>query len=74
MRNPIEFKQGVQLLQNDTQFYALMFAAILKADSKNTLRLKNAYPELWQETWKRWDSPGGLLDHERAVMELARDG
>ena len=47
---------------------SLIMAAIIKADTDNTERLKAAFPELWQETFERYNNPGG-----RTNAELARE-
>lgn len=46
-------------------FYGLIMAAMRRADSANLWRLKQAWPEVWEELQARYDSPGGLLEGER---------
>lgn len=42
-------------------FYALIMAAMRKADSQNLPPLQHAFPEVWQELQARYDAPGGEL-------------
>lgn len=46
-------------------FYALIMAAMRKADSVNAGRLQRAFPEIWNELQARYDAPGGCLEGER---------
>jgi len=46
-------------------FYALIMAAMRRADDKNLAKLKLAWPDVWVELKARYDAPGGLLDGER---------
>lgn len=45
-------------------FYALIMAAMRRADSANRWRLREQFPEVWDELEKRYNSPGGLLEGE----------
>ena len=45
-------------------FNALIQAAIRKADSDNTLKLKEVFPEIYDELLKRYNAPGGKLPGE----------
>lgn len=45
--------------------YALIQAAMRKADTPNLEALKAAFPETWAELQVRYNSPGGLLPSER---------
>lgn len=48
----------------DPPFSSIIMAAFRKADSDNIERLKLAFPEIWQEFWARYNSPGGYLGGE----------
>jgi len=56
----------------DPSIYALIMSAMRKADSSNTKKLKGAYPELWEELNLRYNSPGGFVSKEEAML-LAGD-
>ena len=58
----LDFKVGTDLYKQDIYFYALIVAAILKSDSSNLKKLKSAFPEIYEETFKRYESPGGCLN------------
>jgi hypothetical protein len=58
-------------------FYALIAAAMRGADDDNLIRLKIAFPGLWEELSARYNAPSGVLpqdgdvDHERLRRTLA---
>lgn len=43
-------------------FYALLMAAMRRADTDNTEKLKEAFPETYEELRQRYRAPGGVLD------------
>tara|TARA_R110002126_G_scaffold81426_1_gene200667 strand:- start:5562 stop:5759 length:198 start_codon:yes stop_codon:yes gene_type:complete len=45
-------------------FYALLMAAMRKADSANAEKLDAAFPGVWAELQARYNAPGGLLEGE----------
>ena len=55
-----------ELGKNDPPFYALIMAAIRKADTGNTERLKACWPEVWEEMCKRYHAPGGILPEDNS--------
>ena len=56
---------GLKLAKSDPPFYALIAAAAMRADSRNTELIKAAWPEVWQETFDLYNAPGGMLEGER---------
>jgi hypothetical protein len=56
-------------------FYALIMAAMRKADSYNLEALKKAFPEVWIELQVRYNAPGGFLpgEKEQLVKEILED-
>jgi hypothetical protein len=48
----------------DEPFYALIMAAMRKADDVNLLKLRNEWPEIWKELFARYHAPNGLLPGE----------
>lgn len=46
-------------------FYALVMAAMRRADSTNLPKLQAAFPDVWDELDARYNAPGGLLTRER---------
>lgn len=55
---------GLKIAKSDPPFYALIAAAAMKADSRNTELIKAAWPEVWEETRERFNAPGGMLEGE----------
>lgn len=48
-------------------FAALIMAALRKADTENTVKLWNAWPEICAEMQARYDAPGGVLPSDPPV-------
>ena len=42
-------------------FYALIMAAMHRADTVNAARLRAAFPDVWAECDARYNAPGGVL-------------
>lgn len=45
-------------------FYALLMAAMRQADTDNEEKLRRLWPEVWDELYRRYNAPGGLLPGE----------
>lgn len=45
----------------DTPFYALIMAAMMRADTVNSAKLRTVFPEVWDECEARYNAPGGIL-------------
>ena len=56
---------SLELSKDDPPFYALIMAAMRKADTINTAKLKATWPDVYEELEKRYWAPGGLIDGER---------
>ena len=72
-----------KLLKNDPPFYAIILAAMRKADTDNLARLKNAWPGVYAELDARYNAPMGLLPEDgpvdkdtlkRQIRDLNGDG
>jgi len=59
-----DYRQSEKLSIIDPSFAALIMAAMRKADSDNTEKLKMCWPEIYQELFNRYRAPGGLLEGE----------
>lgn len=55
---------GKHLLLDDPPFYALIQAAMRKADTNNLEKLKMAFPDTWKELEDRYHAPGGILPED----------
>ncbi len=54
-------------LQQAGSFYALLMAAMRRADTDNSAKLKSAFPDVWEELEARYHAPGGFLPEELGV-------
>jgi len=59
-----DFRKAVELKRKDVPFYALIMAAMMRADNINSQLLKAAWPELWAETERRYNAPGGVIEED----------
>ena len=60
-----DYRQSQKIAAEDHPFYALIMAAMRKADTDNIAKLQRAFPEVWSELFQRYHAPGGLLPHEQ---------
>ena len=60
----IDYNQSQKIAMQDFYFYALIMAAMRKADTENLEKLREAWPATWAELQARCNAPGGLLDGE----------
>ncbi len=56
-----EYEASKSLSQSDPPFYALIMAAMRKADSQNLGLLRTGWPEVWEELEARYNTPNGEL-------------
>ena len=56
-----EYYHAVKLANDDTAFYALIMAAMMRADDKNSILLAEMFPETFAELTLRYNAPGGHL-------------
>jgi len=59
-----DYRVSEKLAEKDYPFYALIMAAMRKADSINARALEMGFPEIWHELNLRYHAPGGLLPGE----------
>jgi len=59
------YLQSQKLAAQDYPFYALIMAAMRRADFDNLEKLRFAFPDVWQELTDRYGAPGGLLPSEQ---------
>ena len=65
------FGVAMSLHRADHSFYALIMAAMAKADNENLSKLQAAWPDVWDEVSARYNAPGGLMPSEVAERERA---
>lgn len=56
-----EYAIGREIAGQDFPFYALIQAAMRKADTENLDRLRQAFPEVWAELRERYYARGGRI-------------
>jgi hypothetical protein len=61
----VDYRVSQQMAAIDYPFYAIIMAAMRKADNHNLARLKVAFPETWKELDIRYNTPGGIVPGER---------
>lgn len=56
-----DYRLSLELIRDDPPFYALVMAAMRRADTDNAARLRAAFPEVHAELDARYNAPGGVL-------------
>lgn len=56
-----DYEYSRLLHHNDAPFYALVMAAMRRADTENLEKLKSLFPDTWEELQARYNAPGGRL-------------
>lgn len=59
-----DYQASLKLETEDVPFYALIMAAMRRADSDNLDKLKKMYPETWAELTHRRHTPEGKYPSE----------
>jgi hypothetical protein len=59
-----EYVVSRELAAIDPPFYALIMAAVRKADTINLVKLRAAFPQVVAEFEDRYNAPGGKLRRE----------
>lgn len=59
-----EYEVARGLEAEDTPFFALIQAAMRRADTFNLIKLQDAFPGVWEEMLERYNTPGGHLKEE----------
>ena len=59
-----DYQESQRIACEDYAFYALIMAAMRKADTDNLTKLQNAFPDVWSELVARYNAPGGMLNED----------
>jgi len=62
--NLYDYQVSQQISEGDPPFYALIMAAMRKADTFNMAKLQRAFPAVYAEVSARYNAPGGMLPGE----------
>jgi hypothetical protein len=57
-----DYQATTRLFRADEPFYALVGAAMMRADTGNAARLREAFPGVWADLQARYDAPGAILE------------
>lgn len=68
--NLIDYKISQRLFENDIPFSALIAAAMRKADRDNIEKLRETFPQIHDDLFKRYHARGGVLRDE---LEKVKD-
>jgi hypothetical protein len=66
-----EYRASRDLSAADPPFYALIMAAMRRADGQNEAKLRAMWPEVWEELDARYNAPAGLLPGEQDYRRVA---
>lgn len=56
-----DYNISKRISAEDYPFYALIMAAMRQADTDNVVLLKHAWPDVWDDLYKRYHAPEGRL-------------
>ena len=56
-----DYETGLKISVKDYPFYALIQACMRQADSYNIIKLRHAFPEVYEELSRRYNARGGIL-------------
>ena len=59
-----DYKKSQEIWKSNYPFESIIMAAMRQADSINLENLKNSFPEIYEEFYKRYNSPGGILNDD----------
>jgi hypothetical protein len=62
-----DYEASRRLMATDPPFYALIMAAMRKADTDNVEALRRAFPDVYDELMARYWAPAGVLDGDNRV-------
>lgn len=62
-----DYKASLKISVEDPPFYAIIMAAMRKADTNNLEKLMRAWPKVWKELKLRYCMRGGILPGEKDI-------
>lgn len=65
-----DYQESHRVSTGDTPFYALIMAAMRRADTANLMLLREVWPGTWAELDARYNAPGGVLPGDREYGEI----
>lgn len=61
-----DYRAAQEIVKADPPFYALIMAAMRKADTVNMAKLRAAFPDTYREVEARYNAPGATLPEDGA--------
>ena len=65
-----DYRLSLNIAARGESFNALLFALMRCADTPNTEKLKEMWPDEWEELSLRYHAPGGFLEQELEPDDL----
>lgn len=65
-----DYEYARRLVAQDPPFWALVIAAMRRADTNNERALREAFPQVWEELDRRYHAPMALLEGESRPLTL----
>ena len=59
-----DYKVSKEIELKGFPFYSLIMAAMRQADTENIEKLRQAFPQVFYELFKRYNAGGGYIDDE----------
>ena len=68
-----DYHAGQMLECHDFPFYAIIQCAMRQADSDNLAKLRQAFPEVYEDLQRRYRTLGGVLPEDGVNLDDAED-
>ena len=59
-----DYKESQEIAAHDYGFFALIMAAMRKADTNNSMALKQAFPLTFAELQEHYNAPEGVIESD----------
>ena len=69
-----DYQKSQEIDRQGYPFYALIMAAMRKADSNNLVMLQTMWPTVWKDLQARYYAPGGILDSDSQTSPCQTQG
>lgn len=60
-----DYRESQIIYATDVPFYSLIMAAMRQADSINLSKLKQAFPDVYEELKERYNAPAGVIASDK---------
>ena len=59
-----DYQESMIIAEQDRPFYALLMATMRQANTVNAEKMRECWPDVWDELVARYNAPGGKLKGE----------